>query len=183
MSGEISQSSLAVLLLLSVVFGFVAALLYDALRIRRIAINVPILWHFEDFFFMLGCGVVFSILFYVQSSGKVRAFAFAGGLGGFYIYRKTLGRLVMAASERIINFVKYIIHRVVLPPVNFVIKLLRRAAETVKRTLFAVLGKITLRAEKRRTAKQIKAFTEAALFGFGEKNKNSRNKMKRGLRE
>ncbi len=182
MSGEISQSSLAVLFLLSIAFGFAAALMYDALRIRRIAVNVPILWHFEDFFFMLGCGVIFSILFYAQSSGKVRGFAFAGALGGFYIYRKTLGRLVMAASERIIRFVKYIIRKFVLPPINFVIKLLKKGFDFIKKRISSVLRRLLLISEKRRTAKQIKAFTEAAEQGFGEKNKKSRIKVKRGLR-
>lgn len=171
MSGEIAQSSLALLAVLSAAFGFVAAMLYDVFRIRRIAINIPILWHFEDFFYMVACGVSLSVLFYAQSNGKVRGFAFALAICGFYIYRKTLGRLVMAMSERIIRFVKYILKKVVLPPINFVKKLLLRVLGFVKRIFVAIFKKVTLSYRRRKTQKQIKTFVEAAEHGFSEKIK------------
>ena len=82
MIGELSHIALAQLLFLSIVFGFFAGALYDIFRIRRIALKIPILWHFEDFFFMVFCGAVYSLLFYALNSGRVRGFAFAGGIVG-----------------------------------------------------------------------------------------------------
>ncbi|MBQ1226440.1 MAG: spore cortex biosynthesis protein YabQ, partial [Clostridia bacterium] len=118
MIGELSHLALAQLLFLSIAFGFFAGALYDIFRIRRIALKIPILWHFEDFFFMVFCGVTYAVLFYALNSGRVRGFAFVGGIVGLYIYRKTLGRLVMALSERIISFVKYILRKIILPPIK-----------------------------------------------------------------
>ncbi len=177
MSGEIAQSSLALLAVLSIAFGFAAAMVYDIFRIRRIAINIPILWHFEDFFFMVLCGVSFSVIFYAQSSGRVRGFAFALAIGGFYIYRKTLGRLVMAMSEKIIQLVKYIFKKVVLPPVNFVKCLLLRLFTLVKKLVSKICMRILLRSQRRKTKKQIRLFVEAAQDGFVEKQVNKFRKI------
>ena len=63
MSGELSHILLAQLLFLSTLFGFLAGALYDVFRVRRIAVKIPLLWHFEDFFFMIFC-VFWLILIY-----------------------------------------------------------------------------------------------------------------------
>ncbi len=179
MSGELSQSSLAALAVASLLFGLIAALLYDVFRIRRIAINIPILWHFEDFLFMVACGCAFSVLFYEYTSGKVRGFAFAAAICGFCIYRQTLGRLIMAASEKIIKFVKYIFRKLVLPPINFVKGILLRVLGFVKKLLLALLSRFTLLLKRRETRRQIKDFVSASRGGFAGKNKINSRKNKR----
>ena len=169
MIGELSHIALAQLLFLSVIFGFFAGAFYDAFRIRRIALKIPLLWHFEDFFFMVFCGVVYAVLFYALNSGRVRGFAFAGGLVGFYIYRKTLGRLVMALSERIINSVKYIIRKIILPPIKFVIRVIKRVLCTLSHAISSVFGRIYLKIARNKTKKHLKAFAHSALYGFMKK--------------
>ncbi len=169
MIGELSQSSLGVMLLLSVGLGFVSALLYDALRIRRKAINIPILPHFEDFLFMTAFGAALAIIFFLQNSGRFRAFAPMGALGGFYIYRKTLGRLVMAASDRIINFIRLLIKKILLPPIM-----------AIKGAFSSLFYKIDLAYRRRATKKYIRAFAESAEDGFGDRlPKIKENKRKR----
>ena len=169
MIGELSHLALAQLLFLSTVFGFFAGALYDVFRIRRIALKIPILWHFEDFFFMVFCGVTYAVLFYALNSGRVRGFAFLGGIVGFYIYRKTLGRLVMALSERIINAVKYILRKIILPPIKFVVRMIKRALGAVVHLISLIFGRIYLKIEGAKTKKQLKAFAQSALYGFMKK--------------
>ena len=179
MSGEISQSSLALLAVASLAFGLIAALIYDIFRIRRIAINIPILWHFEDFLFMVACGFAFSVIFYEYTSGKVRGFAFASAICGFYIYRQTLGRLIMAASEKIIKFVKYIFRKLLLPPINFVKRVLLSLLGFVKKRICALLSLIGLLLKRREARRQIKDFVSASRSGFVGKNKINSRKNKR----
>ena len=166
MSGELSHILLAQLLFLSTLFGFLAGALYDVFRVRRIAVKIPLLWHFEDFFFMVFCGAVYSLLFYALNSGRVRGFAFAGGIVGFCLYRKTLGRLVMAASERIIAFVKYIFLKVILPPIRFVMNIIKRALMLAARTISLVFGKISIKIGRTRTKKKLETISKSARRGF-----------------
>ena len=169
MSGELSHILLAQLLFLSTLFGFLAGALYDVFRVRRIAVKIPLLWHFEDFFFMVFCGAVYSLLFYALNSGRVRGFAFAGGIVGFYVYRKTLGRLVMALSERIINAVKYISRRIILPPIKFVIGLVKRAFGALFHVISLLFGSIYLKIARNKTKKHLRAFAKSASYGFMKK--------------
>ena len=169
MIGELSHTALAQLLFLSVVFGFVAGALYDIFRIRRIAIKIPIIWHFEDFFFMVFCGVVYAVLFYALNSGRVRGFAFAGGISGFYIYRKTLGRLVISLSEKIIGAVKYILRKIILPPIKFVTLAVKRALGALFHVISLLFGRIYLKIARIKTKKHLKAFAKSASYGFMKK--------------
>ena len=166
MSGELSHTLLAQLLFLSLIFGFAAGALYDVFRIRRIAVKIPILWHFEDFFFMIFCGVIYSLLFYALNSGRVRGFAFAGGIAGFCVYQRTLGRLVMSGSEKIINFIKYIFRKIVMPPVKFFVMIIKRVLLFAVRVIYSIFGKIYLKIARSKTKKRLKAFAENALDGF-----------------
>lgn len=169
MIGELSHVTLAQILFLSVVLGFLAGALYDVFRIRRIAIKIPILWHFEDFFFMVFCGAIYAVLFYALNSGRVRGFAFAGAVVGLYIYRKTLGRLVMALSEKIIGCVKYIFRRIILPPIKFVAYAVKRALGVLLHVISLLFGKVYLKIERAKTKKHLRAFAKSASYGFMKK--------------
>ena len=173
MSGELSQSSLALMLLLSVALGFVGALVYDVFRIRRRAIKIPILPHFEDFLFMLAFGAVMTVILYIQNSGRLRWFNFAGALGGLYLYRKTLGRPIMAAADKIISFVRFLVRKFVLPPIRAVKNTVKRAASKVYTTVWLCI-------RRKSTKRYVRAFTESALCAFGDGSvKIKENKRKR----
>jgi hypothetical protein len=179
-SGELSQSSLARLLLLSIALGFASALCYDVLRIRRKAINIPILPQFEDFLFMIAFGMAMAVIFFLKSSGRFRAFALAGALGGFCLYRKTLGRLVMAASDKIIGLIKLLIRRIILPPLKALEKVVLAALTRLKNVISALFGRIDRLIRQRETKRYIRKFAAAALDGFGDKiPKVKENKGKR----
>lgn len=169
MIGELSHIALAQLLFLSVIFGFCAGAIYDIFRIRRIALKIPIIEHFEDFFFMIFCSVVYALLFYALNNGRVRGFAFAGGAVGFYTYRKTLGRLVMSLSEKIINFVRYILRKIILPPIKFVIGMIKRVLKWIFAVISMIFGKIHLKFARAKMKKYLKEFAESASYGFMKK--------------
>lgn len=121
-----------------------------------------------------------AIIFFVKGSGRVRAFAFAGALGGFYMYRKTLGRLVMAASDKIINFVKLIIKKIILPPLKVLKRVIMAVVARLKNALSALCRRIYLMIRRKTTKRYILAFAESALCGFGDKApKTKENKRKR----
>lgn len=167
------------MVLWATLFGFFAGALYDAFRIRRIAVRIPILWHFEDFFFIVLSAVVFAVIFFIWSDGKVRAIAFGGAVLGFVTYRYTLGRLVMAASDRIIRFIKYIVKRILLPPVRFLISLIKKAFGALKGIFVLLWQRITLVFAKKRTKRELKAFSYAASRGFERSARSDRNGQKR----
>lgn len=126
---EISQTAIGLLYLYGTLLGAGAGLFYDFLRITRIFLGVhysrsaiqqlqkirlPILapYHeheenaalgvvifLEDFFFCILSGIALTILFYECNDGKIRLPVFATFALGFFLYRATLGRLVMLLSE------------------------------------------------------------------------------------
>ena len=172
MSGEISQISLAQLFLLSLAFGAVACAIYDLFRIRRIAIKIPILWHFEDFFFMLACAICFCVLFFVKSSGKVRGFAFGAALVGAGIYRYTLGRLVMRSAEKIIAAVKRILRKVFLPPV----RLVKRITCALWTKISDAFERSALKIKKKRSEKLLCEIEDSVLVGFSRRRPKKKKK-------
>ncbi|MBQ8416938.1 MAG: spore cortex biosynthesis protein YabQ [Clostridia bacterium] len=73
-------------------------------RVRRIKRQGVFFWIFVfigDLLFSLLGGVLLILLFYQFNSGKIRFPAFFCTGVGFFLYRKTLGRLVMLLSEAI----------------------------------------------------------------------------------
>ena len=126
---EISQTAIGLLYLYGALLGAGAGLFYDFLRITRIffgvhysrsaseqlkKIKLPILPPYreheenaalgvvvflEDFFFCILCGVALAILFYECNDGKIRLPIIGVFAAGFFLYRTTLGRIVMLLSE------------------------------------------------------------------------------------
>ena len=146
---SISQAELAQLFLYALFLGVGLGAVYDVLRITRIFLGVhysrrmmkklrnisfPLLpkrkekhesrllglvIFLQDFFFCVLCGVSLVLLFYEVNSGKFRlSAAFCVG-GGFFVYRYTLGRLVMLFSEAIAMVIevilRYILFFLLLP--------------------------------------------------------------------
>ena len=98
--------------LLSVLLGVFFGLCYDPLRILRIlrrekkGVFFKVLTTIEDFLLLSTYGAFFSIFVFAVNDGVLRGFMLLGTLLGFLIYYFTVGRLVMAVSERIISFVR-----------------------------------------------------------------------------
>ncbi|MBQ9941207.1 MAG: spore cortex biosynthesis protein YabQ [Clostridia bacterium] len=91
----------------SILFGAVAGIIYDVFRIVRIAVQHNALSvFFEDILFCLICTVMLILFVFCANYGVVRWFSFFGWMCGFYIYRETVGKAVIAVSDAIIRFVK-----------------------------------------------------------------------------
>jgi len=94
----------------SILLGAAFGLLYDALRITRIAIPTPSWVVFiEDVFFFLTCGV--STFFFIMRTidGQVRFFVLMGAALGMILYFYSLSILVMGISQAIIRIIKGIL--------------------------------------------------------------------------
>ena len=146
---EISQGALALLYWYALLLGVGLGALYDVLRITRIflgmhysrravsrirRVRLPLIGQpkrrrmrrslgvvvfFEDLFFSLSAGISVILLFYLVNQGRVRPPVILAVGAGFLLYRVTLGRLVMTASELIAfvigTAVRYLIFFVLYP--------------------------------------------------------------------
>ncbi len=162
---NVSQGRLLYILFVSLVLGVFLGVVYDVFRIRRISYSVgkeklkknnirerieTAIIAFEDVLYSLICSIVVCIFIFHTNSGKFRALALFGALSGFYIYYKTVGRLVIACSERIIRFVKYIlrkIYTIFLLPLLHIVKFLIKI--TIGRLFSIVFTYIRLRSDMR----------------------------------
>ncbi len=141
---NVSQERLLYILFISLVLGVFLGVVYDFFRIRRVSYSVGkksnnirervevAIIAFEDILYSLICSIVVCIFIFYTNSGKFRALALFGALAGFYIYYKTVGRLVIACSEKIIRFVKYILRKIYT---IFLLPLLHIATFLIKITI------------------------------------------------
>ncbi len=127
----VSQTQLALLYLCSVLLGAFWGLLYDGFRIARIffgehfssvasrfeKVNLPLIGSPKkpksrnklrsiflfvgDFFFCMIASVTLILLFYQMNHGKIRFMTFVLAGTGFYLYRLSIGKLIMACSETV----------------------------------------------------------------------------------
>lgn len=108
---EISMSQQCLFFVCSILLGCAVGLFYDAFRIIRIAVrHSAVTVFFEDLLFcaVTCCALILTI--FCANYGVVRWFSILGCLGGFMLYRETVGRAVVGAAELIIGFIKgYII--------------------------------------------------------------------------
>ena len=171
---EISQLALLRLYLLAVLLGAALGVLYDILRISRVFFGVRYsrrafrhlyekklpyikisgerkesrflgtLIFFEDLFFGIFCGVSTILLFYAANDGKFRFLALVCILGGFFLYRGTVGRPVMLTSELIAYGVEVVFRYAVfvgLLPIRMLIKFLRATLGRICAALRSALQK------------------------------------------
>lgn len=103
------------LLFASIINGAVLGLIYDLFRVSRMFfLRNKFVIFFEDLLFCFICAISFMILFYNFSNGKMRAFAFVGGICGFCAYYFTLGKFTKIVCEHINAFVSPIINKILM---------------------------------------------------------------------
>lgn len=116
----VAQSVLTEILLYSVVLGAFFGVVYDLFRIRRANFSFSgkkkagavfeVIWIcFEDIIFFLICSSVTCVFIYYFNSGRLRYLALLGAAFGFFVYYKTVGRLVMYFSVLILNFTEKVL--------------------------------------------------------------------------
>ena len=193
---------MAILYLSSFLTGGILGLLYDGFRITRIflgehfssvvsrfeTVDLPligaprklqgrkrlraIMLFVGDFLFCVIASVLLILLFYQMNHGKIRFMTFVLTGAGFYLYRITIGKIIMLCSETI-AFVLQTITRYVwffaLFPFKWIVgKTYMLAKEFVKRQADARMKRI----RRRYTADQmerLEATVEESLLGEDKK--------------
>ena len=121
----VQQSRLAQMLVYSFVLGVFLGVVYDFFRIRRLIFYCEkntkantsifhrqrrlveeIVIFIEDVLFWLISAVAMCIFIYYINSGRFRGVAIFGAVIGFFVYYKTIGKVVMLLSGCIINFLR-----------------------------------------------------------------------------
>jgi len=177
MTWEISQRSLALLGALFLVSGFLLGGVYDIFRIRRRATSPGVgkkrgafkkaLQGFfvgiEDLLFFIFAGALASVLCFALFQGRVRLFAIALGVLGFMIWRLTLGRLIMALADAIINLFRaalsFVSNRILKPPARAVKRLFGR-------TIRIIQNAAKRRRRKRYSKARMREILKASEKGF-----------------
>ena len=112
---EISMTQQCMFFVYSILLGIVTGIIYDFFRIFRVALrHNAVAVFFEDLLFCLIVSIMLILFIFCENYGIVRWFSFLGWMGGFYIYRQTVGRVVMAAAQMIIKFIK----RYIISPIS-----------------------------------------------------------------
>lgn len=100
---EINQGLYPAYLLASVVLGVALGVFYDGFRILRIVRGSvsrgkmeTVLLFWEDLFFSVVSAVSTAILSYAMNRGRIRWFSLLAMAIGFWIYRKTVSKAVIA---------------------------------------------------------------------------------------
>lgn len=161
-----TQRALALLFVYATAVGFCLGGVYDALRILRLLCGYPtgqgrrsvlsaVCLFAEDVLFMLIAAVALILLCYYGNDGQIRAPAVIGVVCGFFVYRQTVGRLVMAVAERLTRLIRkvlaYILHLLVMP---------------IRWFWRMTAGRLMATHRERMTQKRIRALTESAAHGF-----------------
>lgn len=170
----ISQRTLALLLVYAALAGFGLGVVYDGLRILRMALGEPrqpirgtakgqgkrplwrdILLFFEDVLFAVTVCVTLILLSYYANDGRLRAPAVVGMMGGFFVYRHTFSRLLLRLADWLLGLLRRVIraclHLVAIP---------------LRCVWSLTVGRLITARRERKTETRIQALTEAASRGF-----------------
>ena len=102
---ELSQTSLAMLLLGGVPVGVVLNLAYALTDVQAMhdGFAKKLLCNVKDFVFMLIAGLVAVLIVYFVNQGEFRYTVLVGMIGGFILSRLTLGKAVVRARDALIR--------------------------------------------------------------------------------
>ncbi|MBO4453059.1 MAG: spore cortex biosynthesis protein YabQ [Clostridia bacterium] len=115
---------------------------YDCVRVaRKVFGSGRIAVFVTDLLFCLFSSAVFSVLFFNTVNGKVRLYAIAIAAAGFYVWRKTAGRIVTAAMLRLAEALK----RIVSSAARSLLLVLKRIERSLSTFIYC---RSTLRAAK-----------------------------------
>ncbi len=170
------MSQQAAVFLGALLLGVVLGCLYDFFRITRLAFVLPSLVVLvEDLlFFLFSSVILFSYLLRV-SDGQVRVFILLGAVLGWAGYYFTLGRVVMAFSGAIIQFVKKVIGWVLRPVrwlwgliTQFRARLAQKAAAGGRKLKNGLKNRMSMMYNEKKRKKQLRAQQKAQAAARAE---------------
>ena len=107
--------------------GFLIGIIFDCFRILRKSFKTPdFVTYIEDVLFgiITGLLILYSILKF--NNGELRLFLFIGIFLGLLLYLLVFSKVFIKISVFIISTIKKIINYIILIPVKFICKLIRR---------------------------------------------------------
>ena len=150
--------------------GIIIGLLFDIFRILRKSFKTPdIITYCEDFVFWV---LTFSVILYSIfkfNNGELRLFIFIGLIVGILIYLLAFSKLFINVSVNIILFTKKVITIILIIPIKFLLKFLRKVilkpivfiSINVNKTLSNFIKKVKIPKFKQKKSKNEKDFTNA----------------------
>ena len=145
---EISLTEHSIVFIFSCVVGGLLGAFYDVFRIIRIAFNSKWLSvFFQDFIFCIFSAFSIILLVFYTNSGQIRWFSLFGCFTCFVLYHLTIGRFIMFASKKIIDFIKKVLkflYKITIVPfkmtVLFILKQIKRLYKFMLKTFGTAKG-------------------------------------------
>lgn len=110
-----------------------------------------------DFLYALTCGILFLLFTYAQSEGVFRFYCLLAAALGFFLYARTLGRAVSAASASLVFLLRLVLAYLFLfirVPLLWLLRVARRALLFLFRLFYLPLyGRFAVWQIKRRAAR------------------------------
>ncbi len=121
----------ALLFLDALICGMIIAAAYDVLRIyRRIVPHMNIIVSIEDFIFWNASGVYLFAVLFGTNDGVIRGFFLGGAIIGAYIYKKSIGEILVEIISKVAcNVINFLINIFLKKPANKVIMFLKKRKE------------------------------------------------------
>jgi len=121
----------------------------------------------EDLLFFIVVGASEILFFLGENDGEIRIYCIVFTIFGFFLYIKTLGRIVIYFSAKIIFFVRCLLYwliYIIIVPVRYILAVFFK----LWRAIYAVtIGKIVASLRKKRYEKLKNDFLNVAFSGFG----------------
>ena len=148
---ELSLKAETVTFLIVVLSGVMYGMMYDILRILRIAVkHKPFAVFAEDILYFIAVAFMTFLLALAKNRGLIRAYHLIGQILGFVIYYFTLGEAVISVADRIIKIVRLIfslINRFLIYPILRLIKLILSIPIKFLRKIGHIIKKILKKAK------------------------------------
>ena len=150
--------------------GIIIGLLFDIFRILRKSFKTPdIITYCEDFIFWILTFLLILYSIFKFNNGELRLFIFIGLIIGILIYLLVFSKLFINVSVYIISFVKKIINVLLIIPINYLIKFIRKIvfkpivfiSINIGRILSNFIEKLKFSKFKKKKSKKEKDFTTA----------------------
>ncbi len=121
------MQSQAYAFLMFILNGILIGLLFDIFRIFRKSFKTPdFITCLEDILFWLISGLILLYTIFKFNNGELRLYIFLGLCLGILIYMLVFSKVFVKVSVYIINIVKRIFYIIILAPIKFFTKFLRK---------------------------------------------------------
>ena len=105
-------------------------------RNHKIKMAETVLVFIEDILFFIIVAVVHILATYHFNDGEIRIYSLMISALGFFVYQKTLGRLILFFSKKILYLIRKIIYMIVcmvLTPLFFLLRSFRKLTVSIRR--------------------------------------------------